>query len=136
MIAVLAACALSVIDGDTVRCGPRHGGEVVRLLGIDAPEMPGHCRRGRACAPGDPFASKASLQAAVRLRGRVTIERHGRDRYGRTLAFVRVGRRDRKRPVEGVVLRTKSIWARLGVRRSLATIILLRGRSAAAGSSR
>lgn len=42
----------------------------------------------------------------------------------------------RKRPVEGVVFRTKAIWARLGVRRSLATIILQRGPSAAARSSR
>src|ERR1700712_1173347 len=47
-----------VVDGDTLRCG----NERVRLLGIDAPELPGHCRIGRACAPGDPYASTASLQ--------------------------------------------------------------------------
>ena len=73
------------IDGDTLRCGR----ERIRLIGIDAPEMPGHCRVGRRCVPGDPFASKASLQSA--LVAPIAIERVGRDRYGRTLAFVTSG---------------------------------------------
>ncbi len=77
-------CLLVAIDGDTLRCG----GERIRLLGIDAPEMPGHCRRARRCVPGDPFASKAAL--AAMLRGPAIIQRSGRDRYGRTLARVRV----------------------------------------------
>ena len=34
-----------VIDGDTIHCGYTR----VRLAGIDAPEMPGHCQPGRAC---------------------------------------------------------------------------------------
>ena len=71
-----------VIDGDTLRCGS----ERVRLLGIDAPEMPGHCQGRRLCEPGDPFASSASLARA--LDGRLTIVRVGRDRYGRTLALM------------------------------------------------
>jgi len=83
--AVLLACTLIAIDGDTLRCGK----ERIRLLGIDAPELPGHCRRGRQCVDGDPVASRASLAAAI-VRGRATIERRGRDRYGRTLARVRV----------------------------------------------
>ncbi|MCW3837833.1 thermonuclease family protein [Sphingomonas canadensis] len=84
---VLLACALVAIDGDTLRCaGP--GGEHIRLIGIDAPELPGHCRPDRRCAPGDPIASRAALAAG--LRGRATIERLGKDRYGRTLARVRV----------------------------------------------
>lgn len=70
------------IDGDTLRCGR----ERIRLLGIDAPEMPGHCRRGRRCAVGNPYASKSSLVAAA--SGRLIIFRVGRDRYGRTLATV------------------------------------------------
>lgn len=87
MIAFVAlTCALVAIDGDTLRCGK----ERIRLLGIDAPEMPGHCRRGRQCVEGDPFASKASL-AKLTARGQATIARRGRDRYGRTLARVRVG---------------------------------------------
>lgn len=84
MLPVLLACALIVVDGDTLRCGS----ERIRLLGIDAPELPGHCRRGRVCAPGDPWASSRSLAAAI--RGRATIERVGLDRYGRTLAMVAV----------------------------------------------
>lgn len=86
MIAIVAlTCALVAIDGDTLRCGR----ERIRLLGIDAPELPGHCRRGRQCVPGNPVASRAALAAAI-ARGPATIERRGRDRYGRTLARVRV----------------------------------------------
>ena len=69
-------------DGDTIRCGD----ERIRLLGIDAPEMPGHCRRSRICAPGDPLASRRSLAAA--MRPMMPIERLARDRYGRTIATV------------------------------------------------
>ena len=72
----------SVTDGDTIRCQ----GERIRLLGIDAPEMPGHCRSGRNCAPGDPYASTRSLANAV--TGTMAIERFGEDHYGRTLAAV------------------------------------------------
>lgn len=76
----VAGC--SVVDGDTLRCD----GERIRLLAIDAPELPGHCRKGRQCAPGDPYASTRSLKRA--LAGRLTIERVGLDRYGRTLAVL------------------------------------------------
>lgn len=72
----------SVTDGDTIRCG----GERIRLLGIDAPELPGHCRPGRTCAPGDPIASAQSLAGA--MASTITIKRVGTDRYGRTLALV------------------------------------------------
>ena len=85
MIGVALACTLIAIDGDTLRCGR----ERIRLLGIDAPELPGHCRRGRKCVQGDPVASRAALAAAI-AHGPATIERRSRDRYGRTLARVRV----------------------------------------------
>lgn len=78
-----------VVDGDTLRCGS----ERVRLLGIDAPELPGHCQAGRNCAPGDPYASTESLRSALEL-GPVTIRRVGKDRYGRTLALVSAGSTD------------------------------------------
>lgn len=81
---VALACTLVAVDGDTLRCGR----ERIRLLKIDAPEMPGHCQRARQCVAGDPFASKQALEAM--LVGQATIERRGRDRYGRTLARVRV----------------------------------------------
>lgn len=72
----------TVTDGDTIRCS----GERIRLLGIDAPELPGHCQRGRVCAPGDPYASTRSLEEAS--VGDLSIDRVGEDRYGRTLARV------------------------------------------------
>lgn len=82
----LAAVALNgpvrAIDGDTIVAASEH----IRLTAIDAPEMPGHCRKGRDCAPGDPFAAKAAL--ADDLRGVLTIERLGLDRYGRTVGDV------------------------------------------------
>lgn len=82
----LAACR--VTDGDTIRCGD----ERIRLLGIDAPELPGHCRQGRDCAPGDPYASAVSLASA--MTGALTIDRVGEDHYGRTLARVAGARGD------------------------------------------
>lgn len=80
--------ACRVVDGDTLRCGS----ERVRLLGIDAPELPGHCATGRVCAPGDPEASSQSLAQA--LAGALRFTRVGVDRYGRTLALVAGNRGD------------------------------------------
>lgn len=78
----------TVTDGDTLRCGK----ERIRLLAIDAPEKPGHCRAGRTCAPGDPFASERSLRAATKPT--MTIRRVGTDRFGRTLALMEAGGKD------------------------------------------
>ena len=79
---ILASCF--AVDGDTLRCD----GERIRLLGIDAPEIHG-CRQGRVCVPGDGQASKRSLEAM--MGGRISVQRVGQDRYGRTLAQVYVG---------------------------------------------
>ena len=70
-----------VTDGDTIRCGDLR----VRLASIDAPEMPGHCRRGRACTPGDPHSSRSNLQRLVDA-GPLSCVRTDVDRYGRTVA--------------------------------------------------
>lgn len=70
-----------VVDGDTLRCGQ----ERVRLASIDAPELPGHCRRGRTCVEGDPFASTDNLKALV-AAGNVDCRRTDLDGYGRTIA--------------------------------------------------
>lgn len=84
-------CAQPVaVDGDTLRCA---GFGSVRLLGIDAPELPGHCREGRVCTPGDGWASKAALAHRVKA-GPVTCEAQGRDRYGRVLARCAAGGAD------------------------------------------
>lgn len=79
--ALLLAAAVTVVDGDTIRAGE----ERIRLLGIDAPEIHG-CRQGRVCVPGDGQASKRSLEAM--MGGRISVQRVGQDRYGRTLAQV------------------------------------------------
>lgn len=79
-LAALGAC--TVTDGDTIRCGD----ERIRLLAIDAPEL-GTCPRWRTCVDGDGQAARAALQRTVHGK-RLTIERTGTDRYGRTLGVV------------------------------------------------
>jgi len=69
-----------VVDGDTIHCGERR----IRLAGIDAPELPGHCRDGRNCAPGDPIAARDYLSRMA--RGAVTCRAIETDVYGRTVA--------------------------------------------------
>lgn len=86
-IALAALVNCVAIDGDTIRCGR----ERVRLIGIDAPEMPGHCRAGRICVPGDPVAAKSNLSAIIRGR-KIRLRRVGVDGYGRTLAIAYAGR--------------------------------------------
>lgn len=70
-----------VVDGDTLRCGATR----IRLQGIDAPELPGHCARGRACTPGDPFASTDNLRTLV-SGATMVCRQTDTDRYGRTVA--------------------------------------------------
>jgi len=86
IIAILASLACAAVDGDSLRCGA----ERVRLLGIDAPELHA-CPRTRRCAPGDGHASKTALTRAIGGRT-VKLRRVGKDRYGRTIAIVHVGR--------------------------------------------
>lgn len=76
----LECTALRVIDGDTMDCA----GTRIRLLGMDTPEMPGHCRAGRDCTPGDPFAAKARLQSLA--ASGVSCRVSGEDDFGRALA--------------------------------------------------
>lgn len=78
--ALCTAEPLRVIDGDTVVIDR----EIIRLLDIDAPETfkhrcPAELEAGRA--------AKVALEALVAGK-RVTIERHGTDRYRRTLARI------------------------------------------------
>ena len=62
IVAKFTCTVQSVHDGDTFRCTT---GERVRLSSIDSPEMPGACRLGRSCAPGDPYAAKAALEGLI-----------------------------------------------------------------------
>lgn len=75
--------SLRVVDGDTLDCAGRR----IRLIGIDTPEMPGHCRPGRDCMPGNPFTAKAYLQSLA-VSG-VSCRIAGEDAYGRALARCR-----------------------------------------------
>ena len=74
------------VDGDTIVCNR----ETIRIENIDSAEMPPHAK----CAREADLAIKAKLFVGDRLaRGRVELERDQRrpkDRYGRTLALVRV----------------------------------------------
>lgn len=72
-----------VIDGDTLDCS----GVRIRLAHIDAPEMPGHCREGRRCTPGDPYAARDRLIALT--RGGISCTAEDTDTYGRTVARCR-----------------------------------------------
>jgi len=84
------ACAvLYVSDGDTLRC---QDGTRVRLAGIDAPEMAGHCRPGRVCTPGDPLASRAALSRLA--AGRTLSCRSVGTSYNRVVAFCSAGGAD------------------------------------------
>ena len=73
------SCTIArVVDGDTVTCS---GGETIRLLLIDAPEI--------AQGPFGPAAHAylaALLPAGTRLRLELDVEE--RDRYGRVLAYL------------------------------------------------
>jgi micrococcal nuclease len=74
------------VDGDTITCSR----EVIRIENIDAAEMPPHAK----CAVEADLAIRAKLFVIDRLaRGRVDLvrdQKRPKDRYGRTLALVRV----------------------------------------------
>src|SRR5688572_5079782 len=71
---VLAGEQCRAIDGHTLRCGR----ERVRLVGIYAPEL-----NAPAGKPQRPSYNGASVPDLV-------IDRHGRDKYGRTLGHLYV----------------------------------------------
>lgn len=76
------ADAIRVIDGDTIAIGR----ERIRLSGIDAPETEqAKCRSERRAG----LAAKARVQDLIGSSS-VTLDRVGRDIYGRTLAVVYV----------------------------------------------
>lgn len=76
------AQTLRVIDGDTIAVS----GTTIRIMGLDAPEMHGRC------AAEIRLARRAKDRLGELLAGGADIARHGRDRYGRTLAVVRDAR--------------------------------------------
>lgn len=76
-----------VIDGDTIRLGA----ERIRILNIDAPETEGRAR----CNAERRLAAVATMTLTEIIMGeQLEIERHGKDRFGRTLAYIRVSGAD------------------------------------------
>ena len=73
-----------VTDGDTIKVVVDHMETVVRLVGIDAPEL------GRKKnEPGQPFSKSATQYLSkLVLKKTITIKEYGSDRYGRILAVV------------------------------------------------
>lgn len=70
------------LDGDTLRCGNNR----IRLIGIDAAELAGHCRAGRECAPGDPYAQRDALQNLIKAE--LLARAIKTDRFGRIVSLV------------------------------------------------
>ena len=69
-----------VIDGDTFETASRK--KPVRLANVDAPEK------------GEPGASKATAELKKLIQGQeVTIDTVARDKYGRSVAKVKVGKK-------------------------------------------
>lgn len=92
LAALVASPGCLAVDGDTLSCRSpkRLVRTYIRLNGIDAPELAGHCAKGRVCVAGDPLASKASLASLIAGK-RVYWRSFGKDKYGRTLALPTAG---------------------------------------------
>jgi endonuclease YncB( thermonuclease family) len=84
------ACSVaSVTDGDTFRCTD---GTRIRLSAIDTAEMPGACRPGRTCAPGNPHVAKAALSRLI--SGRTVQCEPAGNSYNRVAAWCSVSGQD------------------------------------------
>jgi endonuclease YncB( thermonuclease family) len=84
-VRLLSATVARVEDGDSLIAFSAERRLRIRLLGIDAPELP------HESAPGQPFGPEAAAHLAGMVRGKtVRLETYGRDRYNRLLAVVRV----------------------------------------------
>ncbi|MBX9451588.1 MAG: thermonuclease family protein [Mesorhizobium sp.] len=80
---------IRVWDGDSIRLGTTRQSEAVRIFNIDAPEIEGQC------AYETDLAQQSKIRLAELLKGRrIEVLRQGTDRYGRTLAAIRVEGRD------------------------------------------
>ena len=80
---------IRVWDGDSIRLGTTRQSEAVRIFNIDAPEIEGQC------AYETDLAMQSKIRLAELLKGqRIEILHQGTDRYGRTLAAIRVEGRD------------------------------------------
>jgi endonuclease YncB( thermonuclease family) len=68
---------VGVLDGDTIEILHNNHAERIRLSGIDCPEK------------GQAYGQRAKQAASALAFGKdVTIQTHGKDKYGRTLGEV------------------------------------------------
>lgn len=94
--AAISLCANPrVHDGDTIRCGT----ERIRIANIDAPELRdspscGSWRKARHWCDYTLGILSRNALAAFLHSGKVMVHRSGTDRYGRTLATIRVNGQD------------------------------------------
>lgn len=73
----LSGRVVSVLDGDTIEVLHNTRAERIRLNGIDCPEK------------GQAYGKKAKQAASALVFGKeVTLQTHGKDKYGRTIADV------------------------------------------------
>ena len=73
----LSGSVVRVLDGDTIEVLHNQHPERIRLSGIDCPEK------------GQAYGQKAKQAASALVFGKeVTLQTHGHDKYGRTLADV------------------------------------------------
>lgn len=84
----MPGAAIHITDGDTIRL---EDGERIRILPIDTPEI-SHPRCENEFRLG--LAAKARIAAIIAPAADVSIIRHGKDRFGRTLAHVLADGRD------------------------------------------
>jgi micrococcal nuclease len=79
----LRAKVTRVLDGDTIRVRYARKNDIVRLIGIDAPEVGG-------CYALDATTAVRNLAGARNVRLLGDMSQSKRDRYGRLLAYVRL----------------------------------------------
>lgn len=77
----------SVVDGDTLRIAVDGGREVIRLIGIDAPET-GFGNTTRECFGREARSEAQRLLGGRRVRVATDPSQDTRDRYDRLLAYV------------------------------------------------
>ena len=95
---IIVGVVRGVYDGDTLLMATREESRLkVRLYGIDAPET------GKRDKPGQPYGDSSRRLLLYKVMGRrVAAEVMDMDRYGRTVAVIRLDGRDINREmVEG-----------------------------------
>lgn len=78
------------VDGDTVEVHTAGETVTVRLYGVDTPEARSYRGANECVQPTLAAAATDRARALAPVGAAVTLDRHGHDRYGRTLARVSV----------------------------------------------